>query len=453
MPLGWRNPCGLLLASLVLSTAACSGSDTSRVALIGATVISGSGSPPIPNAVVLINGTTIEVVGPRDSVSIPRGAEEIDLTGRWIIPGLIDADARAEPWALSRYLGYGVTAIRDVHSDTKTVAAMADETAMIVVLGPHIYFSGTPIGNPGANTTLSATEARRLVDDNALAGSDYIALGAEATIGQVRAVTDEASSFQLPVVASLGLTDAISATNAGIHSIVGLTGIPQAAAGSSAPFYAAYRQGFYQGWRETGRSWSRLRPATLDRIARQLVEGYVSLTPTLVKHEISANLDDLSAFPGPDPGAVPSAVLEQWDGPAIMRERGWSAVDLRTFRQGRAVQDRFVVEFKDLGGAVAAGSGAPGPFLLPGASLHAELHQLVMAGFSPMDALMAGTSTAAAVLGADSLGTIGPGNVADLLVLTANPLQDIRNTRSIETVVLRGNLMLVETIRAQWSEQ
>ena len=136
---------------------------------------------------------------------------------------------------------------------------------------------------------------------------------------------------------------------------------------------------------------------------------------------------------------------------ALLRERAWSAGDLRAFRQGRPVQDQFVAQFKSRGGVVAVGSGSPAPYLVPGMSLHSELQLLVRAGFTPMDALMAATSGNAAVLEADSLGILMPGRVADLIILTADPLQDIRNTRAIESVMVRGELLLAEGVRAGWS--
>ena len=442
-----------LVALAVLLTAACGADDTNRIVLIGATVINGAGGAPLPNAVVVINGSTIEAIGPAGAVEVPGGAQEIDLTGRWIIPGLIDADARAEPWALTRFLAYGITTIRDLRTDTESVMALSQRTERAETSGPRIYFTGTPVGDPRSEAALSTADARRTVDDNSVAGVDYIGIAEGTTLTLLRAVVDESRSFQLPVVASLGLTDAVTAADAGVHSIVGLSGVPSAAAGSSAPFYAAYQQGFDRGWAFAERSWSRLRAGTLDRIAGQLVDANVSLTPTLIMHETAANLDDPSQLESPAAGAIPAEVASGWDGPSLVRERGWSAGDLRAFRQGRPVQDRFVAEFHSRGGVVAVGSGSPAPHLVPGASLHSELQLLVRVGLTPMEALVAATSGNAAVLAADSLGILMPGRAADLLILTADPLQDIRNTRAIESVMVRGELMLVEAVRAGWSSQ
>lgn len=453
MARGLRKLSKRMMAVLAVITGACAGGEDNRIVLVGATVIDGSGRAPINNAVVVVNGSSIEAIGPAGAVAVPSEAEEIDLTGRWIIPGLIDADARSEPWALSRFLAYGITAIRDLRSDTESVLAVSGRATGIESPGPRIHFAGTPVGDPRSGTTLSARDARRAVDDNSIAGVGYIAVGEGVTLNLLRAIVDESRSFQLPVVASLGLTDAITAADVGVHSIVGLSGVPQAAAGSAAPIYSAYRQGVHQGWAHAERSWSRLRPGTLYRIAGQLVEANVSLVPTLIMHETAANLDDPSQLERPAVGAVPAEVASGWDGPALLRDRGWSARDLRAFRQGRPVQDQFVTEFKSRGGVVAAGSGSPAPHLVPGASLHSELQLLVRAGFTPMEALMAATSGNAAVLRADSLGILIQGSVADLVILTADPLQDIRNTRAIESVMLGGDLFLVEAIESRWSSQ
>ena len=90
----------------------------------------------------------------------------------------------------------------------------------------------------------------------------------------------------------------------------------------------------------------------------------------------------------------------------------------------------------------------PRPMLIPGRSLHTELELLVAAGLTPLDAIQTATHNAAQLLGADSLGMIAPGKVADLIILTANPLADIRNTRAIERVMLRGHLYQTDSLRA-----
>ena len=134
----------------------------------------------------------------------------------------------------------------------------------------------------------------------------------------------------------------------------------------------------------------------------------------------------------------------------MIARAGWSGADLAAFRQGRANQDRFVREYQRAGGIIAAGTDASNQLLIPGFSEHRELELLVKAGLTPAQALAAATTAGAALLGIDSLGVVAPDKAADLVVLSADPLADIRNTRQIERVMVRGRLMAVDSIRAGW---
>jgi imidazolonepropionase-like amidohydrolase len=134
----------------------------------------------------------------------------------------------------------------------------------------------------------------------------------------------------------------------------------------------------------------------------------------------------------------------------MIERAGWSAADRAAFRQARVYQDRFVREFRKAGGLIAAGTDASNQLLIPGFSQHRELELLVGAGLTPAEALAAATTGGATLLGADSLGAVAPGKAADLVVLGADPLADIRNARKVEQVMVRGRLMSVDSIRAGW---
>jgi imidazolonepropionase-like amidohydrolase len=120
------------------------------------------------------------------------------------------------------------------------------------------------------------------------------------------------------------------------------------------------------------------------------------------------------------------------------------------FRRSRPIQDAFLRAFAEAGGRIATGTDAPNQLLVPGYSEHRELELLVHAGLTPREALRAATRNGAVLLGVDSLGLLAPGKVADLLVLTKDPLVDIRNTRAIEAVMIRGRLLDADSIRATW---
>ncbi|UCG85226.1 MAG: hypothetical protein JSW71_14965 [Gemmatimonadota bacterium] len=135
----------LLLAALT----GCLGPGSDKTAYVGATVFDGTGAPPILDGVIIVGDGRVEQVGPPDLVKPPRGALEIRLDGRWVIPGLIDAHVHLERWTLSRFLAYGITSVRALGGDRDTVVALRDSVLAGAIAGPRLYISGPMIdGRP-----------------------------------------------------------------------------------------------------------------------------------------------------------------------------------------------------------------------------------------------------------------------------------------------------------------
>jgi imidazolonepropionase-like amidohydrolase len=149
---------------------------------------------------------------------------------------------------------------------------------------------------------------------------------------------------------------------------------------------------------------------------------------------------------------VPARAPSVRDAAGLLQRTGWGPGDFAAFRRGRARQDQFVREFKHAGGLVAAGTDAASALLVPGAALHDELELLVAAGFTVSEAISAATRKGAELLHADSLGRIAPGAVADLVVLNANPNDDIAATRDIAWVMIRGRMLRPDSLRKTWSK-
>ena len=200
------------------------------------------------------------------------------------------------------------------------------------------------------------------------------------------------------------------------------------------------------------RAWAGLDSASLHRVAVTLAESRVVLVPTLVLHETWSRLDDPAVLSSPDLSTIPRVELENWNVPALISSAGWGTDIFAAFRASRPNQDLFVREFRSSGGRLVAGTNASRPMLIPGRSLHTELELLVHAGLTPLDAIQTATHNAAQLLGADSLGMIAPGKVADLVILTSNPLADIGNTRAIERVMVRGQMYLADSLRAAFQK-
>jgi imidazolonepropionase-like amidohydrolase len=425
------------------------------VALVGATLIDGGGGPARPDAVIVVRGGKIEAVTSVGQFTLPRNTTRIDVRGKWIVPGLIDAHAHVAPWALPRYLAWGVTTVRDVHGAKDTILALRQRANLGGITSPRIYSAGAMID--GRPTTYSdaigvddPSDARKAVDQLSVAGVDYLKVYTRIDPPLLKAIIDEANTFGLRVTGHLGLTDVVTAARLGIRGDEHMTGVPEAAVGDPAPLFSAHYRDFWAGWTAFERGWAALDSAALARVASVLAAHKVFVIPTLVLHETFSRLDDTAVTQQAELADVPRAVQTGWDVPGMIARAGWSALDLAEFRKSRPKQDLFLRLFFKAGGTIAAGTDASNQLLIPGFSEHREMELLVGAGLPPREALLAATRNGAQLLGADSLGRIAPGKVADLVVLGADPLADIRNARKVERVMLRGSLMSADSIRKAW---
>ncbi len=441
-----------LLAVLLLS--GCN-PGKGKTAYVGATLWDGTGAQPVPNAVVIVSSSGhVERAGPSDAVNVPRGATVVPANGKWIIPGLIDSHAHAERWTLTRFLAYGVTAVRDVGGQQDSIVALREATAAGSAPGPRLYISGAMIdGTPATWRTATATatddDARRAVDARALIDATQAKVYTKIDATLLAAIIDEASSVSLPVTGHLGKVDALRAARMGIRAIEHASGVVEATVADPAPYFEAHDD-FFRGWNLVERGWATLDPAALDRTAEALKQARVAIVPTLALHEVWAHLEDSTYLLTLDLTGVPPSVHEAWDVPDLIARARLGFDDYLAFRKSRPMQDRFVRTYHRLGGLVAAGSDAPNQLLPPGASLHEELALLVGAGLMPRDALLAATRDAARLLGVDSIGVVREGAVADFVMLTASPLDDIKNTRKIDAVVVRGVYRTSSELRALW---
>ncbi|HEY0350854.1 MAG TPA: amidohydrolase family protein [Gemmatimonadales bacterium] len=428
------------------------------LALVGATLIDGTGGPPLADAAVVVRGGRIESVGTRASFALPERTSEVDVTGRWIIPGLIDAHTHLAPaasWAQPRFLAWGVTTVRDVHGELNAVLALRKHANLGSGDTPRMYVAGSmidglPTTYPDAIGVNSEKDARKAVDRLVSAGVDFIKIYTRIDVPLLRAILDEAHTFNVSVTGHLGMVDAVTAAKAGMSAIEHMTGVPEAASTQRSSLVAAHYRGFFPGWTASERSWADLDSARLTQVAVRLAEEKITLIPTLVLHETLSRLDDPATARDPSLSDVPAGPRAEWDVPGLINRAGWTEADFAAFRRSRPNQDLFVRAFAAAGGRIAAGTDAVNQLLVPGYSEHREMELLVGAGLTPREALRAATRNGAVLLGVDSLGLLAPGKVADLIVLKKDPLVDIRNTRAIESVMTHGRMLDPDSLRAAW---
>ncbi len=406
-------------------------------ALLGATVVDVVAGRTIPDAVVLVRDARILAVGRRSELRVPRGARRTDLTGRWLIPGLIDAHAHLQPWGLDTSLRWGVTSVRDLHAGLPLAARLRAHPGPVPRLFQAVAMLDAPPTTYADAIAVTPATAEGAVDSVVRAGADWIKVYTGATPDLLAAVLTRARAHRLPVAAHLGQTDALTAATLGVASIEHLSGVPEAA-GDSLALFAAHRRGFFAGWTAVETSWSTLDTLALDRVAVTLAATGVVLVPTLGLHDTFARLDDSLTYRRSDLASVPDSARANWNVPGMIARAGWEREDYPVFRAARRLQDRFVRVFAAAGGRVATGTDAANQLLVPGAGVHLEMALLVQAGLTPLEALRAATVRGAELLRADTLGRLQANAVADLVVLGGDPLIDIGNSRKVVRVMLGG---------------
>ena len=442
----------LVVAGLALILAACGGTGAPEesagegpgaLALVGAQLIDATGGAPVADSVVVVREGRIESAGARDATSVPDGAETLDLTGKTIIPGLVNLHVhyREGPEEIERQfrsqLHYGVTTARSTGSDTpERVAYLLGAAGRADA--PRTYTAGMGFSYPGGfnaagrNAPTTEEEARALVRDQIALGVHFIKMWVNEVAEpglkippEIRAaIIDEAvANGAIPVAHIDDEADGRQLVEAGLwdflHSTV-LTFGP----GSGVPMDD---------------------PEPSAEFIRMCLDNDVYFTPTLsiVQNrwhfaEHPELLDDpelRAAFELFNPDA-----LAGWDDPARRAE----VVDDPGFENRKASFRQlldFVKTMHDAGVAVALGNDAGTPNVPFGWGMHHEMEMYVEAGLTPMDAIVAATATGAAQMppvGEADYGTLEAGKVADLIVLNADPLADIRNTLDIDRVMRLG---------------
>ena len=414
------------------------------VVLEGATLIDGSGAAPRARSVVAMRGGRIVAVGMVGDFRYPDDARIVDLSGRWLLPGFIDVHAHARSaWVLEGLLAGGVTTIRNPSS---SVAAGVDYRAAVAsgtIRGPRVFTAGRVIDAPPGywpDAAVVSTEGqmRAEVRRQAEAGVDLIKLYVGLPPELVRAGIDEAHGLGLPVIGDLVATSWTEAARLGIDFVT--HGVPRHPSLLPAGERATYERDVRTRRAHPFYRWFELvdlASGEIDSMTEALVAQGVAVDPTLVAIE--------AVLRGRDPAyqaqvarhAVPGRVLNDWRGaglssiwPGDYLRRGagaWPTVLALT----RMLHERGVL--------LLAGTDTPLPWVVPGASFHRELELLGDAGIPPLDVLTIATRNGALALGiVHEAGTVTAGKRADLVVLDADPVADLGNTRRVVWVMKGG---------------
>lgn len=405
---------------------------------------------------VVIRAGRIAAVGDSKTTVVPSGAQRIDGRGKFLIPGLWDMHAHVlnpqnRDWVLPLYVANGVTSVRDMHTNLpiKQIGEWRREIIAGTLIGPRLQaLAGPMIAGPGGmfakDSVATEEEARRAVIARKEMGVDFIKVHEGLSRSTYFAIADESKRQHLTLVGHRGPVTASEALEAGQHSL------------EHAGFLLAATS-FIEA--EVISQGSGISPAAEVRLLARARQSYsedrlkalcsrfrskrASLVPTLVTNYTWDYSRD-GSMPSPDwLKYVPQRVTRFWNAPNFVMAQ-LPEKDLAEAQANFDKSIEIVGSMHRAGVNIMAGTDA-GVLLLrgviPGISLHSEIALFVKAGFTPLEALRAATLAPARFLKMESTtGSIERGKAADLVLLEANPLEDIRHTEKIAAVILGGRL-------------
>lgn len=429
--------------------------------LAGATLIDGTGQAPLADSVVVIRGDRIESVGSRSQVKFPEGARVVELPGKWIIPGLIDAhvhffqsgglytrpdviDLRDRvpyqqelewirqrlPGTFRRYLCSGVTAVVDVggpmwNFQVRELASASQPAPRVAVAGPLVSTYAPPqiqTDDPAVIKVDTPAEARKLVRGELGQKPDLVKIWfirppgvpLEEQLPLVRAAIEESHAGGVRVaVHATELETAKAAVRAGadvlVHSVAD----------------QPVDEEFIQLVKERG---------VFYTSSLIVFEGY---------EEVLEQKVELTAF---ERTCGDPEVIATWADLASVPEETRPRRPRRLALSMRVMQAN-LKRMQEAGALVAAGTDAGNIGTLHGPAIHREFELMAAAGLTPMEIIVAATRNAARVFSPEpDMGTLEPGKLADLVILEADPLDDIRNARRISQVIKGGQVFDRDTL-------
>jgi imidazolonepropionase-like amidohydrolase len=427
----------------------------SSLVLTHVTVIDGTGAAP-QETTVLIAGNRISGLG--NNFKPPDGATVIDATGKFLIPGLWDMHIHwYDKDSLPLFTANGVTGVRimfgfPMHQEWRREVANGTLAGPRMLIASPIVDGPKPVW-PSSVAVATEAEGRQAVDKVKADGADFVKVYSLLPRDAYFAIAGESKKQGIPFAGHVPYSvSGVEASDAGQKSIEHLTGVLLACSTKEEELSrqlaeAAARAGAGTSIAAESRKQSKTLVDTYGEAkAKALFARFAKngtwQCPTLTVLHAIANLDDEKFTNDPRLKYLPSSFRAAWNPKTDFRLRSMTAEDYANSKRVFQKYLEITGSMSRAGVRIIAGTDVLNPYCFPGFSLHDELEWLVKAGLSPMAALQAATRNAAEFAGMlDSLGTIEKGKIADMVLLDASPLQDIRNTTKINAVIQNGRLL------------
>lgn len=424
------------------------------VAIRNVTLIDMTGGQPRPNMTVVIKGDRIDSIG--QNVRITKNADVIDGTGKFLIPGLWDMHVHifnnvSAPGTNNKdayfplLITNGVTGVRDTFTDADDIRTLRSWRADIEarkMIGPRVVagssiIDGVPVLQPNSLGVAADVEARNAVRSSKASGSAFIKVYENLSRESYYAIADEAKKLKVPFIGHVPYTlTPQEASNAGQKSIEHLTRMTIACSSKEGEFKDIKNH-----------EWTpELRTALMEsfseqkcrEVAKLFVRNQTWHDPTMVE-SVSRLLGDDEKLAADDRlRYVSRDTRDEW----LKYSKGFSQAN-RKMRESNFQRWLEILNIMHKAGVpILAGTDVGNAYVYAGSSLHDELAFFVRAGMTPLEALRTATVNPAKFLGMErSHGTVEKGKIADLVMLDANPLSDITNTKKIQAVIANGRLL------------
>jgi hypothetical protein len=424
----------------------------------GGRLIDGTGRPPIENCAIVIQGGRFQTVGRSDAVSIPAGAEVIDVKGKTVLPGFIDGHGHLEDFHGELYLHLGITTCAniEIYQDGPWTRAQKQGTELGKIRGPRIWMSGRAIGGVstghdafGSRTVrdniivTTPDEVRKAVRRKKEFGCEILKVNEFLSLDLLKVAVDEAHGLGMSVAAHSW--DVVGSANAGVDAIehiwsVGYSSIPYAPARRK---LAEDRLG---GVIDQELAGAYYQTENYDAVIGAMVEHRVAWTPTIAKwlRPFSPSAKRFRERENQilnDPNAdLPASVRTVTDNAYEKLLKRYQPEQREQAKVGYEKASEFIRRFVEAGGILKEGSDPPRG--MAALLMHQALAMDVEAGVPPMKAIQAATLNVARTFKKEKdYGSVEPGKIADLSIVEGNPLEDIWMTQNVKMVVMDGKVI------------
>jgi len=448
--------------ALALLLALAAPAAAQSVALTPVTVVDVTDGALYSNQTVLVEGDRIAAVGPAADVSVPEGAEVVNAEGGYLIPGLWDMHVHAT-WPsrienfYALFLANGVTGIRDTWGVREAAADAEEAIASREMVGPpRAVVAGNLVDGPGqiwpgSQVAVTPEDGRRIVDSLHAAGAPFVKVYSTLSRETYHAIAERSRELGLPFAGHVPNTmPATEAAAAGQRSMEHLYTVLEGCSSEEAAILKEYERALRQ---DSARTWLEIQGERMRRtldtqsdstcrdLAATFVEHETWQVPTLVTNRGYLYMRELAEVGDDRLRYLPPRSYDDWF-PEDNRFVSERTDDDWAIGAARFARELEVVGFMAGEGVLfLTGSDTTNPWAFPGFGVHDELELFVEAGLTPLQALQTATLNPARFFDrTGELGTVEAGKLADLVLLDANPLDDIAHTQQIRAVVADGRL-------------